>query len=198
MFETTQPTISMNLDCACGDVTLYVLCGPPGCGKSTWAARRFRPSQIVSTDALREMLTDDINSMGHNDVVFDFFYSIIYARLGLGLATVADATQLRATGAWPESPRTRLVEIARLAKARVELFAFDVSLDFCLINNAQRPRCLPDETIEKYCRRFAEQKDNFDAEGFDRVHWLNESYLSADWLGAVRADLRRHDPQDHG
>ena len=35
---------------------LVVLVGPAGCGKSTWAARSFRPDQVISSDRLRAMV----------------------------------------------------------------------------------------------------------------------------------------------
>ena len=38
------------------DPCLVVLVGPAGCGKSTWAARSFRPDQIVSSDRLRALV----------------------------------------------------------------------------------------------------------------------------------------------
>ncbi|HYA51664.1 MAG TPA: AAA family ATPase, partial [Streptosporangiaceae bacterium] len=35
------------------DPALVVLVGPSGSGKSAWAARRYRPDEVVSSDRLR-------------------------------------------------------------------------------------------------------------------------------------------------
>jgi predicted kinase len=154
---------------------LFVLCGPPGCGKSTWAARRFWPSQIVSTDALRVALTDDANSMDQNDYVFEIYHRIIEIRLAVGHTAVADATQL-----WPPlTPRAKLLKIAREHQAFAILVVFDVSLEFCLENNSRRERRLDEDVIKLYCERFQLQRSEFNYEGFDHVYWLNEAYLAA-------------------
>src|SRR5579859_7039354 len=74
--------------------TLLVLCGPAGSGKSTFAALRFVPTSIVSSDQCRAMICDDENNQQINRDTFDLFYYIIQKRLYLGRFTVADSTAL--------------------------------------------------------------------------------------------------------
>src|SRR5712691_10360740 len=70
--------------------TLLVLCGPAGSGKSTFAARRFKATMIVSSDRCREMICDDVSNQQVNRDTFDLFYYIIRKRMYLGRFTVAD------------------------------------------------------------------------------------------------------------
>lgn len=77
------------------DNILVVLVGPSGAGKSTWAREHFHPSEIVSSDAIREELTGDFRRQDKNDQVFDTFYRRIGERLDMGLRVVADATHIK-------------------------------------------------------------------------------------------------------
>ena len=45
------------------DPALVVLVGASGAGKSTWAAARYRPAEVVSSDALRAVMGSDDASM---------------------------------------------------------------------------------------------------------------------------------------
>src|SRR5437868_1216817 len=87
--------------------TLLVLCSPAGCGKSTFAAQRFVPTNIVSSDLCRAMICDDENNQQVNRDTFDLFYYIIQKRMFLGRFTVADSTALQAEA------RRRLRDLSR-------------------------------------------------------------------------------------
>src|SRR6184192_2833322 len=39
--------------------SVVALCGPAACGKSAFAARHFRPTQIISSDRCRALVCDD-------------------------------------------------------------------------------------------------------------------------------------------
>lgn len=76
--------------------TLVVLVGPSGSGKTTFA-KAFAPQEVVSTDALRQELADDLRRQDMNDVVMNEFDRRLSLRLELGKRAVADATHLRDT-----------------------------------------------------------------------------------------------------
>src|SRR5579863_10426372 len=106
--------------------TLLVLCGPAGSGKSTFAAQRFIPTSIVSSDYCRAMICDDETNQQVNRDTFDLFYYIIHKRLFQGRLTIADSTALQANA------RQALIEIARRYQYHCSLFVFNMSLETCL------------------------------------------------------------------
>lgn len=71
---------------------LYVLAGPPGSGKSTWARANFRPDQVVSSDALRKTISGDPNNQDATPYAIRARNAIVEGRVRLGLTTVVDST----------------------------------------------------------------------------------------------------------
>ncbi len=53
------------------DFSLVVLIGPTGSGKSTFAARHFLPSEIISSDACRALVSDDETDQAATADAFD-------------------------------------------------------------------------------------------------------------------------------
>ncbi|WP_395094569.1 AAA family ATPase [Armatimonas sp.] len=113
-------------------VCLIVLCGASGSGKSTWARRHFRASQLVSSDSCREMVVDDAGSQSANDDAFALFHQWIALRLKNRRLTVADSTALK------PGARDRLIALAHAARVPVHVVAFDVPLDEAIRRDAQR------------------------------------------------------------
>ena len=73
---------------------LYVLVGLSGSGKSTLAAQRDANTVIVSSDAIREELTGEIEDQSRNNEVFEIFHQRIRKNLEEGKNAIADATNL--------------------------------------------------------------------------------------------------------
>ena len=78
--------------------TLYVMCGAPGSGKSTWAKRELavKPNTVyVSRDVIRlSVITDDEHYFSHEDEVYSIFITQITKSLEEGMNVIADATHL--------------------------------------------------------------------------------------------------------
>jgi protein phosphatase len=88
-------------------LSLVVLVGPSGSGKSTFARKLFRPTEVLSSDACRGMVSDDENDQTVTKDAFELIRFIAGKRLALGRLTVIDATNVQ-----PEA-RKPLVELAR-------------------------------------------------------------------------------------
>ncbi len=43
------------------ELSLVVLIGPSGCGKSTFARKHFKPTEVLSSDYCRGLVSDDEN-----------------------------------------------------------------------------------------------------------------------------------------
>ncbi|MBY0522835.1 MAG: AAA family ATPase [Gemmataceae bacterium] len=89
------------------NLSLVVLIGPSGSGKITFARRHFLPTEILSSDACRGMVSDDENNQAVTNDAFELLHFIGAKRLALGRLTVVDATNVQ-----PES-RKPLVQLAR-------------------------------------------------------------------------------------
>lgn len=110
-----------------GSTLLHMLVGPCGAGKSTYAARSYKPSEIISTDELRIQL---YGNMGHAPEalarVWKLTHGIIKARLDAGVMTVLDATNLdnedraRVLGLLPRGVFCRYVVIDRDLGEKIE------------------------------------------------------------------------------
>src|ERR1700675_4001058 len=89
------------------NLSLVVLIGPSGSGKSTFARKHFLPTEVLSSDACRGMVSDDENNQAVTNEAFALLHYVAGQRLALGRLTVIDATNVQ-----PES-RKPLVELAR-------------------------------------------------------------------------------------
>src|SRR5207244_1632081 len=89
------------------ELSLVVLIGPSGSGKSTFARRHFRPTEVLSSDACRGMVSDDETDQVVTKEAFEVLHFVAAKRLALGRLTVIDATNVQ-----PEA-RQPLVQLAR-------------------------------------------------------------------------------------
>ena len=89
------------------DPSLVVLMGASGSGKSTFAARYFRPTEVVSSDFCRGLVADDENDQSASVDAFAVLHEIAGRRLRRGRLTVVDATNVK------REDRASLVALAR-------------------------------------------------------------------------------------
>ena len=114
-------------------LSLVVLIGASGSGKSTFARRHFKPSEVLSSDRFRAMVRDDELDLDGTTDAFEVLHLVAAKRLAAGLLTVIDATNVRA------EDRAALVALAREYHALPVAFVLDLPLDVCLARNAARP-----------------------------------------------------------
>ncbi len=114
------------------ELSLVVLIGPSGSGKSTFASRYFLPTEIVSSDACRGMVSDDENDQTVTKEAFDLVHTIIRKRLALGRLTVVDATNVQ------REARKPLVAIAREYHCLPIAIVFNFPEKVCKARNQQR------------------------------------------------------------
>ncbi len=148
--------------------TLLVLCGPAGSGKSTFAAQRFIPTSIVSSDHCRAMICDDENNQQVNRDTFDLFYYIIHKRLFLGRFTVADSTALQSEA------RRKLRELSRQFGYLGCLLIFDIPAEVCLARDKMRHRIVGEQVVAYHAGLLQRALQDAPHEGWERVHVLGE------------------------
>jgi protein phosphatase len=115
------------------ELSLVVLIGCSGSGKSTFARRHFKPTEVLSSDFCRGLVSDDENAQEATADAFDLLRYIAAKRLTRGLLTVVDATNVQ-----PES-RKPLVSLAREHDVLPVAIVLNVSEKVCQARNKQRP-----------------------------------------------------------
>src|SRR2546427_9925013 len=75
--------------------SVVALCGPAACGKSAFAARHFRPTQIISSDRCRALVCDDEQDQRFQTQAFALLHFLVEQRLGVNRLCVVDSTALR-------------------------------------------------------------------------------------------------------
>lgn len=88
-------------------LSLVVLVGPSGSGKSTFAGKHFLPTEVLSSDDCRGLVSDDENDQAATNDAFDVLHFVAAKRLARGRLVVVDATNVQ-----PEARRP-LVQLAR-------------------------------------------------------------------------------------
>ena len=131
---------------------LYVLCGIPASGKTTWATnfikghRDEQEIHYVSRDSIRFKLVDSQEEyFSHEDEVFRLFSSIIAEGLRANFDVIADATHLS------KKSRAKLIRAIDIIFSDYNIIYvyFDISLDVCLKRNILRQgrEQVPEEAI---------------------------------------------------
>ena len=151
------------MEMALSDPCLVILCGPAGCGKSTFAARHFIETAVVSSDRCRALIADDERDIRVSAVAFTLFHQIIDSRLAFRRLTVADSTALH-----PDARRD-LRRIARRHGAPTTLLIFDIPEDTCVRWNAGRTRRVARAVIRRHRLQLEDALRRVAQEGYDQV-----------------------------
>ncbi|WP_432068221.1 polynucleotide kinase-phosphatase [Streptomyces sp. C10-9-1] len=152
------------------DLSLVVLVGATGSGKSTFARKHFKPTEVVSSDFCRGLVADDENDQSASGDAFDVLHYIVGKRLAAGRLTVVDATNVQ-----PESRRS-LVRLAREHDVLPLAIVLDMPEDVCAARNAVRPdrAGVPRRVISRHRRELRRSLRGLEREGFRKVHVLRD------------------------
>ena len=145
------------------DPALVVLIGASGSGKSHWAADRYRPQEVVSSDHLRGVVGSGEHDLDASVDAFALLDQIVAARLRRGLTTVVDTLGLD-----PERRRAQR-ELARQAGLPAVAILFDTDPALCRSRNAARDRSVPAAVLDGQLRRVPAVAAELGAEGWDLV-----------------------------
>ncbi|MFD7529235.1 polynucleotide kinase-phosphatase [Streptomyces sp. NPDC059849] len=150
------------------DLSLVVLIGASGSGKSTFARKHFKPTEIVSSDFCRGLVADDENDQSASRDAFDVLHYIVGKRLAAGRLTVVDATSVQSES------RRQLVQLARSHDVLPIAIVLDLPEEVCIARNAGRPdrAGMPRHVIQRHRRELRRSLRGLEREGFRKVHIL--------------------------
>ncbi|MEZ7154880.1 polynucleotide kinase-phosphatase [Streptomyces althioticus] len=150
------------------DLSLVVLIGASGSGKSTFARRHFKPTEVISSDFCRGLVADDENDQSASRDAFDVLHYIAGKRLAAGRRTVVDATSVQ------QDARRQLIDLARQHDVLPIAIVLDVPEEVCAERNAARTdrADMPRRVISRHARELRRSLRHLEREGFRKVHVL--------------------------
>src|SRR5208337_4599491 len=150
------------------ELSLVVLIGPSGSGKSTFARRVFLPTEVISSDFCRGLVSDDENDQSATVEAFEVLHFIAAKRLQAGRLTVVDATNVK-----PES-RKPLIALARQYHCIPVAIVLNIPERTCAERNSSRPdRNFSSHVIRQHVQEMRRSLRRLDREGFRHVHILD-------------------------
>jgi protein phosphatase len=173
-------------------LSLVVLIGPSGSGKTMFARRHFKPTEILSSDVCRGMVSDDENDQTVTNQAFEVLQYVAAKRLALGRLTVIDATNVQ-----PEA-RKPLVELARKYHCLPVAIVLDLPEKLCLERNIHRAdRVFGPHVVRNQKSQLRRSLRGLQREGFRQVFVL-DSPEDVDASSLERVPLWNDKRDEHG
>jgi protein phosphatase len=150
------------------ELSLVLLMGVSGAGKSTFARKHFRASEVLSSDYCRYLVSDDENNQAATNDAFEVLRFIAAKRLAGAKLTVVDATNVQ--------PRARkpLLALAEQYHASPVAIVLNVPAVTCLDRNRIRAdRTLNSQVIENQWQELQRSIERLGPEGFDPIYVLD-------------------------
>jgi protein phosphatase len=174
------------------ELSLVVLIGPSGCGKSTFARKHFKPTEVLSSDFCRALVSDDENSQAATKDAFEVLHYIAAKRLAAAKLTVVDATNVQ-----PEA-RKPLVQLARDYHVLPVALVLNLPDRLCQDRNRERTdRNFGPHVIRQQSQQLRRSIRNLKREGFRHIH----EFSTPDEMDSVvieRQPLWNNRKFDHG
>ena len=151
------------------ELALVALIGASGSGKSTFARKHFLPTEILSSDFFRGLVSDDENDQAASPDAFDALYYLLEKRLSRARLTVIDATNVR-----PDD-RKRLIATARSYHCFAVAIVLNTPERVCQERNSTRPdRAFGLHVIKRQTMDLRRGLRGLEREGFRYVHIVGE------------------------
>jgi len=150
------------------EFSLVVLIGASGSGKSSFAKKHFKRTEILSSDECRALVSDDENNQAATDDAFELLFYLAGKRLKNGLLTVIDATNTQ------KPSRNALIQLAKTYHCLPVAIVLDLPEDICEARNKLRPdRKFKGHVIRQQQQQLRKALRGLKKEGFRSVAVLN-------------------------
>ncbi|MGA8763060.1 MAG: polynucleotide kinase-phosphatase [Candidatus Sulfotelmatobacter sp.] len=150
------------------ELSLIVLIGPSGCGKSSFARAHFKPTEVLSSDFCRGLVSDDENAQAVTKDAFEVLHFVARKRLAGGRLTVVDATNVQAEARKP------LVALAREFHVLPVAIVLNLPEKLCHERNQNRPdRQFGSHVVRNQSQQLRRSLRGLEREGFRHVFTLS-------------------------
>src|ERR1051325_4187470 len=164
------------------ELSLVVLIGPSGCGKSTFARKHFKPTEVLSSDFCRALVSDDENNQAATKEAFEVLHYIAAKRLAAGKLSVVDATNVQAEARKP------LVALARECRVIPVAIVLNLPTRVCEDRNRTRSdRNFGLNVIRQQTQQLRRSIRNLKREGFRHIY----EFSSQEEIDAIVIERQR-------
>lgn len=151
------------------ELAVVALIGASGSGKSTFARKHFLPTEILSSDHYRAVVSDEEMDQSATSDAFDALYYLLGKRLARGRLSVVDATNIRA------EDRRHLVDHARRHYCLPVAFVINTPERVCMERNSARSdRQINPQVIHRQVGELRRGMRTLEREGFRHVYFIDD------------------------
>jgi protein phosphatase len=150
------------------ELSLIVLIGASGSGKSTFARQHFQPFEVLSSDFCRGLVSNQENNQSATKDAFEVLRFIADKRLAAGKLTVIDATNVQM------EDRKPLLQMARQYHSFAIAIVLDLPEELCHERNQLRSdRQFGSHVVRRHTQMLRRSLRGLEKEGFRYVYILN-------------------------
>lgn len=171
---------------------LVAMIGATSSGKSSFAKKYFKPTEVLSSDFFRGMVSDDENDQTVSSEAFDLLFYAANKRLDNMKLTVIDATNIQ------PNARKQILQLAKAQNVHAAAIVLDMPKDMLLERNARRAdRNLPERVIHRHYTDVKRCIKGLRREGFRYVYVIDSPEM-LDNIEIIRTKLWNNKKDEHG
>jgi len=149
------------------ELAVVALVVASGSGKSSFARKHFRSTEVLSSDFCRGLVSDEENNQAATKDAFEVLHFIASKRLTAGKLVVIDATNVQVEARKP------IIALARQYHCIPVAIVFDLPEKLCHERNRNRPdRDFGPHVVRQHTQQLRRSIRGLEREGFRRVHVL--------------------------
>ncbi|MDR2902980.1 MAG: polynucleotide kinase-phosphatase [Clostridiales bacterium] len=150
------------------ELAVVAIMGASGSGKSTFALKHFKPTEVLSSDSFRAMISDDENNQSVSRDAFDTLYYVANKRLNLGQLTVIDATNVQ------KEARAVILNLAKEQNCHAVAIVLNLPESVCVERNARRgDRAFGSHVVKRQSEQLRRSIRYLEKEGFRYVYVID-------------------------
>jgi len=149
-------------------LSVVAMIGASGSGKSTFAKKYFKSTEILSSDFFRGLVSDDENDQSVSKSAFETLHYVAEKRLEAGKLVVIDATNVQ------RNARSDIVALAKKFDVLPVAIVLNTPECICIEHNHNREdRQFGDHVIKRHCLDLKRSLRYLKKEGFRYVYIID-------------------------